>query len=363
MSRKYGLQDFTFDENQVMEKMEMKKTSLNDIALRLGVSKTLVSLVLNGKGREHRISEEVCNKVMELAKELNYQPNQIAKGLRTGKTNTIGLIIADIANPFFGKLGREIEKEASTHGYRVMFCSSDENAEIFRQQINMLIQSQVDGLIISPPAGSEQQIKMLDNSRKPYVLIDRYFPAIDSNAIVIDNFQAAYDATKHLIDQGFQHIACITVNNTLINMRQRLEGYKKALQDSDVEINDELIKILTFSHEKNDFELAIKELTKNSQTRANAIFFTTSKVGIMGLESIHAIGLNVPDDVAVVSFDDPDAYRISNPPVTAVAQPLKEIGSQSVKVLVNLMNRKGKKKAPGKIILKADLIVRKSSEK
>ena len=109
----------------------MKKVSLSDIAGQLGVSKTLVSLVLNGKGREHRISEELCKKVEDLAKELNYQPNQIAKGLRTGKTNTIGLIIADIANPFFGKLGREIEKEATAVGYRVMFCSSDETVENF----------------------------------------------------------------------------------------------------------------------------------------------------------------------------------------------------------------------------------------
>lgn len=106
----------------------MKKISLNDIAEHLGVSKILVSLVLNGKAREHRISEDVCRKVIDLAKELNYQPNQIAKGLRTGKTNTIGLIIADIANPFFGKLGREIEREASKHGYRVIFCSSESSA-------------------------------------------------------------------------------------------------------------------------------------------------------------------------------------------------------------------------------------------
>jgi len=339
----------------------MKKTSLGDIAERLGVSKTLVSLVLNGKGREHRISGEVCKKVIATAKEMNYQPNQIAKGLRTGKTNTIGLIIADIANPFFGKLGREIEKEASKHGYRVMFCSSDENAENFRLQLEMLQQGQVDGLIISPPAGSEQEIKMLEKSKIPYVLIDRYFPETDSNAIVIDNFQAAYDATKHLIDQGYQNIACITVNNTLNNMRQRLDGYKKALLDAQWNLDEGLIKIMPFSHEKDDFATAIKQLTISGEMKADAIFFTTSKVGIMGLESIHSLGLNIPDDVAVVSFDDPDAYRISNPPVTAVAQPLKEIGSQSVKVLMEWINGKGKKKKPEKIVLGAVLKIRNSS--
>jgi LacI family transcriptional regulator len=341
----------------------MKKTSLGDISERLGVSKTLVSLVLNGKGREHRISEAVCKKVISTAKEMNYQPNQIAKGLRTGKTNTIGLIIADIANPFFGKLGREIEKEASKNGYRVMFCSSDENAENFSLQLEMLQQGQVDGLIISPPAGSEKQILELEKSKIPYVLIDRYFPEIDSNAVVIDNFQAARDATKHLIDQGYKNIACITVNNTLNNMHQRLEGYKKALQDAGISVKEELVKILPFSHEKNDFDLAIKELTLGSEQKAEAIFFTTSKVGIMGLECIHSLGLQVPSDIAVVSFDDPDAYRISNPPVTAVAQPLKEIGSQSVNILMRLMSGKGKKDEAKKIVLNASLKIRKSSER
>ena len=339
----------------------MKKTSLNDIAERLGVSKTLVSLVLNGKAKEQRISDEICRKVTDLARELNYQPNQIAKGLRTGKTNTIGLMIADIANPFFGKLGREIENEASLHGYRVMFCSSDENAEKSKQQIQMLQQGQVDGFIISPPAGSADQIQALDKSKTPYVLIDRYFPEIDSSYIIVDNFQASYDATLHLISKGFKKIACVTIQIELINMRQRLDGYKKALVDSNHEISDNLIKILPFSHEKDDVLEAVKQLVSNQNTRVDAILFTTSKVGIMGLESIHSLGLKIPDDIAVISFDDPDAYKISYPPVTAIAQPLNEIGRQSVKVLMEIINNRKSKTPQQKIVLKTNFIVRKSS--
>ena len=339
----------------------MKKTSLNDIAERLGVSKTLVSLVLNGKAKEQRISDEICRKVTDLARELNYQPNQIAKGLRTGKTNTIGLMIADIANPFFGKLGREIENEASLHGYRVMFCSSDENAEKSKQQIQMLQQGQVDGFIISPPAGSADQIQALDKSKTPYVLIDRYFPEIDSSYIIVDNFQASYDATLYLISKGFKKIACVTIQIELINMRQRLDGYKKALFDSNHEISDNLIKILPFSHEKDDVLEAVKQLVSNQNTRVDAILFTTSKVGIMGLESIHSLGLKIPDDIAVISFDDPDAYKISYPPVTAIAQPLNEIGRQSVKVLMEIINNRKSKTPQQKIVLKTNFIVRKSS--
>lgn len=338
----------------------MKKTSLNDIAEQLGVSKTLVSLVLNGKAKEQRISDEICRKVTDLARELNYQPNQIAKGLRTGRTNTIGLMIADIANPFFGKLGREIENEASLHGYRVMFCSSDENAQKSKQQIQILQQGQVDGFIISPPAGSIDQIQALEKSKTPYVLIDRYFPEIDSSYIVVDNFQAAYDATLHLIKRGYQKIACVTINVELINMNQRLEGYKKALIDSGHEVMDDMIKILPFSHEKDDVLEAVKQLVADNN-RAGAILFSTSKVGIMGLESIHSLGLKIPGDMAVVSFDDPDAYKISAPPVTAIAQPLNEIGRQSVRVLMEMIQNRKNKPGHQKIVLKTNFIVRQSS--
>lgn len=339
----------------------MKKTSLNDIAQQLGVSKTLVSLVLNGKAKEQRISDEICKKVIRLAKELNYRPNQIAKGLRTGKTNTIGLIIADIANPFFGKLGREIEREAALHGYRVMFCSSDENAENSQKQIEMLQQGQVDGFIIAPPAGSENQILSLKRTKTPFVLIDRYFPDIESNYIVIDNSQAAYDATTHLIGKGYRKIACITLNVHLNNMNQRVLGYKRALIDNNINVDDNLIKMMPFSHEKDDLVDAVKELNPGNKNKVEAVFFATSKLGIMGIETIHSLGLNIPGDIAVVSFDDPDAYKISQPPISAIAQPLKEIGKESIKVLLELMNNNNAHTEVQRIVLKANFIARKSS--
>lgn len=338
----------------------MKKTSLSDIAQHLGVSKTLVSLVLNGKGKEHRISEEVCLKVIQLAKEMNYRPNQIAKGLRTGRTNTIGLIIADIANPFFGKLGREIEKALAKQGYRVMFCSSDESAEKSKEQIEMLNQSQVDGFIISPPRNSEDQIRSLKRSKKPFVLIDRFFPEIDTSYVVVDNHEAAYNATKHLIDKKYKRIACITVNADLVNMRDRLEGYKEAIIDSGRVINNNLIKALPFSHETTDVHKAIKELVGNNKNGIDAIFFTSSKVGIMGIESLGKLGLTIPNDVAIVSFDNPDSYKICYSPVTAIAQPLSDIGKIAVKILLSEIKNPKSSITNQKITLKANFVIRKS---
>lgn len=315
---------------------------------------------MNGKGKEHRISDEQCKKVIQVAKEMDYQPNQIAKGLRTGKTNTIGLIIADIANTFFGKLGREIETEAAKYGYRVVFCSSDEKAEKSKQQIEMLSQGQVDGFIISPPKNSEDQIRKLSRSGKPYVLIDRYFPEIDSNYVVIDNEEAAYNATRHLIKRGYKRIACITVNADLVNMKDRVLGYKNALLDSQVEVDEDLIKVLPFSHESKDVYKAIKQLSGKISNGIDAIFFTTSKVGIMGIESLNKLGLAIPDDIAIVSFDDPDVYKICYSPVTAVAQPLADIGKMAIDVLLARINNPKSSIKTQKITLRANFIVRNS---
>ena len=339
----------------------MKKTSLSDIANNLGVSKTLVSFVLNGKGKEFRISEEICKRVLEVAKEMNYQPNRIAQGLRTGRTNTIGLIIADIANPFFGILGREIEQEAARFGYRVIFCSSDENPEKSKQQIAMLQQSQVDGYIISPPGKSEDQIRALQKGLAPLVLIDRYFPEIDCNYIVVDNFDAAYKATSHLLALGRRRIANITVRLDLVNMNDRTEGYKQALRDASVPVDENLVKILPVSHENKDIAKAIKDLVgKPGNKKIDAILFSTSKLGINGIESINALGLKIPEDIAIVSFDNIDAYKICISPLTVVAQPLKEIGKTAVQLLLNEIKHPGTPSKTQKIVLKTELIIRKS---
>jgi len=339
----------------------MKKASLNDIAKQLGVSKTLVSFVLNGKGKEYRIGEDICKKVLAVAKELNYTPNRIAQGLRTGRTNTIGLIIADIANPFFGILGREIEQEAARFGYRVIFCSSDENPEKSRQQITMLQQSQVDGYIISPPMNSQEQIRALAKGAVPFVLIDRYFPEIACNYIVVDNFDAAYKATGHLLKLGRRRIANITVNMDLVNMNDRTEGYRQALRDASVEVDENLVKVLPFSHDNKDVARAIKELVgKTGRKKIDAILFSTSKLGINGIECISAMGLKIPEDIAIVSFDNPDAYKICTSPVTVVNQPLKEIGKTAVQVLLNQIKHPESVAKLQNITLKTDFIIRKS---
>src|SRR5918993_1439029 len=167
----------------------VKKVSLKDIAQKLGVSITLVSYVLNNK-KEGRIGKEITEKIRATAKKMNYRPNLVAKSLKSSKTNTIGLIVADIANPFSANLARIIEDEAEKHGYIVIFGSSDEKLERSEKLIEVFLDRQVDGFIMAPVANSQKQIEALAKRDIPLVLIDRYFPEVKVSNITIDNYKA-----------------------------------------------------------------------------------------------------------------------------------------------------------------------------
>ena len=192
----------------------MKKTSLADIAKALDVSKTLVSMVLNGQGDLHGINVNTQKRVMDKAKELNYKPNRMARGLRTGKSNSIGLIVADIANPFYAKIARSIEDYAYDKGFHLMFASSDENPKREEELIDMLTDRQVDGLIIASTLNesNKQPLVNLKNSNIPFVLIDRYIEGIEVDMVVGDNEKGAFDLTNHLLDKGKKKIALLTVS-------------------------------------------------------------------------------------------------------------------------------------------------------
>ena len=200
------------------------KVSLKDVAKYLGVSTALVSYVINNKEKEARVSEKMAKKIRSAVVKLNYQPNQIAKSLKSGKTNTIGLIVADISNPFFSSIARIIEDEARKKGYVVIFGSSDESAEKSQSLIDVFLNRQVDAFIIAPAENTEKQIKALQETGLPVVLIDRYFPSIHVDSVHIDNFQAAYKAVEHLIKNGRQKIAMMAYDTNLPHIQERKRG-------------------------------------------------------------------------------------------------------------------------------------------
>lgn len=334
-----------------------KKVSLKDIAQQAGVSIALVSYVLNNKEKESRVGKEMAAKIRQIAQELDYQPNQIAKSLKSGKTHTIGLIVADISNPFFATLARIIEDEAKKSHYTVIFGSSDEKADKAWDLIHVLINRQVDGFILAPSEAAEEQVRYLKKQHIPFVLIDRYFPEIPGSFVAIDNFRAAYDACTQLIRTGHTRIGMLAYRTKLFHMQERIRGYREALHDHGLNSAIDRLKEARYTHVQDDVATLINELTA-PEIATDALFFATNTLAINGLKHINRLRLLVPTDLAIVSFDEGEAFDFYYCPLTYVQQPVAEMGKGAVQLLLEMMTNKNA--SARSALLDAQLIVRQS---
>lgn len=318
----------------------MKKVSLSDIAKSLNVSTALVSFVLNGQGGEKGISPRTQQRVIEKAKELNYKPNYIARGLRLGKSNTIGLIVADISNKFYAKIAKRIEEVAAKNNYHLIICSSDEDPEKEIALIEMLRERQVDGLIISTTQKNPTVFTQLKIESFPFVLIDRKLSKLQTNYVGVENFKGAYLATEQLIHNRYQKIALLKVSPSYLStIKEREAGYKAALRDNQLKVNKKIICEIEFGDLKENVRKLLNELLKSS-FGIQAIFSTNNNITIACLEYLNELSIRVPQDMAIVSFDDIELFQLSYPSITAVAQPIEEIGGEAVNVLFDTMNGK-----------------------
>lgn len=335
-----------------------KKVSLKDIAGHLGVSIALVSYVLNNKDKEARVGLKMAERIRKAAAELNYQPNIIAKSLKSGKTNTIGLIVADISNPFFSSIARIIEDEARKHGYIVIFGSSDESAEKSRLLIDVLLNRQVDAFIIAPSEHTEKQIKNLQKRNVPVVLIDRYFPNIETDFVRTNNFQAAYQAVNHLIRNGRDKIGMMAYDTGLLHMQERINGYKEALKDNGIRFKNAWLKKASYQDIVRDVRAGIKSLTE-PELQVNGFFFATNTLAVESLKVINQSGIKVPDELALISFDESDAFDFFYSPLTYVSQSVEGIGREAVNLVLARIADRTKK--PSSVVIEAKLVVRNSS--
>ena len=305
--------------------MSTKKTSLKDIAQQAGVSIALVSYVLNGKEKESRVGQEIAIKIRQIAADLNYQPNYLAKSLRSGKTQTIGLIIADISNPFFANIARIVEDEAKRNGYTVIIGSSDENADKSRDLLEVLIKRQVDGFIIVSAEDSAEQVRHLREQQIPFVLLDRYFPDVPTDFVSTDHYRAAYDGASHLITNGYQRIGMIAYKSAMFHMRERIRGYQDALKDKGGAFQKSWLKKIRFTNLEQESKEAIDEVTKIANP-VDALIFATYGLAVNGLIYLNERKLRVPDDVAIVSFGQAEAFDLYYCPITYLKQPIGLLG-------------------------------------
>lgn len=336
----------------------MKKVSMKDVAQKAGVSIALVSYVLNGKEKESRVGEAIAKKIKEIAQDLNYQPNHLAKSLRSGKTHTIGLIIADISNPFFANIARVVEDEANRSGYTVIIGSSDEKADKSWTLLNVLINRQVDGFIIVSSENTEKQILYLKEKNIPFVLLDRHFSDIQTDFVATNNFKASYDAVIHLVEGGYRKIGLIAYQSDMYHMKERIRGYEQALKDKSIEPNHNWLKKVQFEKIEKEVKLAIDGLLA-PDVRVEALLFATYGLAINGLKYINELKLKVPSDLAIVSYGQAEAFDLYYCPITYLQQPLELLGKTAVQYLIGKFNHP--EEGMKQILMEAKLIARESS--
>lgn len=339
--------------------MKKKSVSIRNIAEELKISVTTVSFVLNGKAKEKHISKEMTKKVLDYAKLINYRPNQIAQSLRTGKSKILVFMVEDISNNFFSRIARIFEDIAYDLGYKVIFCSNENDDEKSNELISLFNFRQVDGFVIVPSPGLKDTIASLIKDNIPVVLLDRFFEGLDCGSVVIDNEKASYDATLHLIQNQFKNIGFITIAPDQTQMKGRLSGYLKA-------VNENGLKPITLEIPYNEvYKGKGKERIRKffeKETGLDAVFFATNYLVQTGLEVFKEDKPFLINDLGIVSFDDNDLYKIYSPTITSVAQPLVEISTALMDVLLPLLKKKDVTiEAARKIILKTELIIRESS--
>jgi LacI family transcriptional regulator len=336
--------------------MVKKRVKLIDIARELNVSVGLVSLVLAGKAKEQRISNEISKKVLQKAKEMGYQANQLARGLRTGKTGIVGLIVADIANPYFGRMARCIENEAAILGYQVMFGSSDEDGLKLKQLINVFLSRQVDGIIVVPVKNSKEMFIEIKKHSIPIVLIDRYCDDLEVDFVCSDNVDGSFQLTSLLLDKGYHKIAAFVYNTEVTNNRDRIKGYASAIQNlKSLENMNDLIFEVGFNHLEEKLESAIKNAIEKG---CDALFFANNSLGVLSLNILDKLGKKIPDDIGLVSFDNPEVFQIVKPGITCFEQPVELMCTEAIRILSAKINNKNPSEYQR--LLQGSLILRES---
>lgn len=332
--------------------MGMKKRILiSDIARSLGISVTTVSFVLNGKAEEKRISEAMTKRVLDYVKKVGYKPNQLAQSLRTGKTKILGLLVEDISNPFFANIAKYIESLAYEQGYHLLYCSMGNDSTKATELIRLFYDRQVDGFIITPTEELEDVVGSLLKNKVPVVLFDRYIPELNTGYVISDNFNGAYRATKHLLENPEnKKIGFVSLYSNQTQMRDRLEGYMRALDEFQ---RQAFIKKVNMGEQE---DIAIAQIYDFiHDNKLDAVLYATNYLAITGLKANKKYGY-LP---ATIAFDDHTLFKLHNPSISVISQRIQTIAEELVK---NLLRQIRNPQYEAKhVIVPCDLKIRQSS--
>ncbi|MCH7397003.1 LacI family transcriptional regulator [Belliella sp. DSM 107340] len=339
--------------------MKKGKATIHDIAEKLNITASTVSRALNDNPR---ISENTKKLVLKMAKQLNYQPNHIASALRSGKSKLIGVLVPTANRNFFSSVVRGIEDIANELDYKVIISQSYEDSEKEIQNIEALLNARVDGIIASIGKNTENFDhfqKVLDKGI-PLVLFDRITNQLDVSQVVIDDYQGAYDTTKHLIEVGCKRIAHFTSPKKINIYKERLRGYEDALKDFGIPFDPELI-------EESNMQLEDGRTSMENLINKGIVFdavFSSSDYAVMGaMQVLREHKITVPDQVKLAGFGNEPFTSFTAPPITTVDQKSIPMGRVTAETFFELLKLDGKKGNNQKTVLKPELIIRESTQK
>ncbi|MBP6025290.1 LacI family DNA-binding transcriptional regulator [Ferruginibacter sp.] len=342
--------------------MKFEPVTIKDIGKALGLSTSTVSRALRGS---YEISSETKKLVLEYAEKINYRPNPIALSLKERRNHSIGIIVCEIANNFFSQAINGIESIAYNRGYHVIISQSHESFERETVIVDHLASRSVDGLLVSVSSGTTDynHFKQLYEKGLPIVFFDRVTSEINTHKVIADNFKGAYDATEHLINNGFKRIGHITSAPYLSISMERLEGYKEALRKNNIEFDEKLVQ-----HCHNggmiydEVEDALKKIFKLKQ-KADALFTAGDRLTTTCMQALQKLGKKMPDDVAIIGFTNTNVGELFTPPLSVVRQPAFEIGQVATELLISMIESKRPVTEFENKVLQTEMVIRASSAK
>ncbi|MPY52395.1 LacI family DNA-binding transcriptional regulator [Streptomyces acidicola] len=324
--------------------------SIKDVAAEAGVSVATVSRVLN----DHpSVSPEARTRVLAAVEALGYRPNAVARSLRTDQTHTLGLVISDVMNPYFTELARAVEEEARALGYSVIFGNADERRDLQDHHVRTLLDRRIDGLLVSPTDGGSPLMLDAVRSGTPMVFVDRWIAGMDVPVVRADGRQAVRDLVAHLHGLGHRRLAIIAGPAATTTGRERVDAFREALRAYDLELPDDHIGQGDFQAESGR---RATERFLDLPEPPEVVFAADNLMALGVLDAVRARGLRIPEDIGLAAFDDIPWFVHTDPPITAVAQPTRELGRAAVRALVDRIEGR----TPKSVTLPARLVVRRS---
>ncbi len=330
-------------------------TTIREVAARAGVSTMTVSRVINKSGY---VSPETRGRVEATIAKMGYVPNTLARSLRFKQTKTIALVLSDITNPFFTTIARGTEDIANRNGFNVIFCNTDESEDKQAEYLTILVQKQEDGVLLVPAASTEEPVAFLRSRGVPVVVLDRSVPECRNDGVRGDSEQGAYDLVRLLLDLGHRRIAILSGPPEVSTAADRVAGYRRALAEAGLDGDPALILHGIFrqegGHQMTQQALALTP-------RPTALFAANNFIAIGAYRALQEAGLRVPEEMALVAFDDLPPAFVLEPFLTVASQPAYEMGQRATELLLARLAARTAAEDCQEIVLPVEIIVRRSS--